>query len=64
MALRSNDSAVRRHHRFGNGQAEAEAAEPPRDRALALLKRIEDSLHLIGFDADARVRGPDLDRLR
>ena len=51
-------------HCLGNRQTEAETAEPAGDRALALLERIEDPVHLLGLDADTRIRCPDFDQVR
>ena len=38
--------------RFGNGEAEPEAAEPPLKRTFALFERIKNALHDFRFYAD------------
>ena len=45
-------------------EAQPEAAEAPRDRALPLLEGIEDLADFLRFDADAGVGGPDFNLAR
>ena len=61
-ALSARERAV---HRLGeapaDGEAEAGAAVPARDRRVRLAERLEQPAHLVGGDADAGVADVDVD---
>ena len=57
-------SPVRGHHRLRDCEPKSETAESPRNRALALLERVENLSLVRFFDADAGVGDPDFDFVR